>query len=293
VKKPDSIAAKLLEIRNEDIGDASTFLNKHMNDKFSSAVWAGALQQKWLSNAPNCGFMLRDSGNEVVGVLCAIYSQQLIQGRLEPVCNLHSWREMKPLLTKSILLVLAAIRQKGFHFTMFTPNQSGLEIFSYLKFKPLNSSVVPLLHTPRFRAGRHISVGADSGGGLDVGLLSERDQKIYNDHASFSWLDSLVFRAGDSYGFILYRRSKYKKLPSARIYFISDRKLFFQCWGEIKSCLLLKHKLFSSIIEARFLPEKTPFSLPSFPSQRTFYLSETLGQLDIECIYSELMVLDL
>ncbi len=293
MKKPDNIAAKLLEIKNEDIGDASTFLNKHMNEKFSPAVWAGALQQNWFSNSPNCGFMLRGRDNGVVGVLCAIYSRQLIQGCLESVCNLHSWVVLPEYRTKSILLVLAAIRQKGFHFTMFTPNQSGLEIFSYLKFKPLNSSVVPLLHTPWFRGAGHTSVGAGSGGGIDVGLLSERDQQIYNDHASFSWLDSLVFRAGESYGFMLYRRSKYKKLPSARIYFISNRELFFQCWGKIKNCLLLEYKLFSSIIETRFLPEKPPFSLPSFPSQKTFYLSETLGQLDIECIYSEIMVLDL
>ncbi len=291
MNKSDNIATSLLEINAEDIGDVAVFLNKHISGRLSTTMWGDVLRPRWPTSSSNSGFMLKDEAGKVVGVLCAIYSKQLIKGKEEQVCNLHSWAVLPKYRTKSISLVLTAIRQKGFHYTMFTPNKSGVEIFLYLKFKPLNDAVTPLLNVPLFWGSPKFTVISDDDSFIDA--LSPRDRQVFNDHAAFPWLNRLMFRCVDKYGFILYRRSKYKRLPSARILFISDRELFFQCWRDIRSYLLHKHKLFSSVIDSRFVEHKVSYSLPSKPSQQTFYLSSNLTPVDIECVYSELMVLGL
>ena len=288
--KPTASAASLLEIQSDDVVDVAAFMHRHMNRQFSSSVWAKVLRAQWLDDAPNFGFMLKEYNGAIVGVLCAIYSPQIINGERERICNIHSWVVLPEYRTKSVLLVLAAIRQAGYHFTMFSPNESGLEIFSYLKFKPLGKTVTSLFHIPSLPgSGVHFSEDDEEGGRG----LAEDQLKIYRDHLAFPWLNCLVFSKAGKTGFILYRRCTYKRLASARILYISDKALFICSWKAIRTHLLFSKGLFSSRIESRFIQEKLTFSRQPEPDQHKFYYSSSLCPDDIECIYSELVVLDL
>ena len=129
----ESSAAHLSPIRDGDIPRVARFLHEQMNDRFSVDTWMRTLSQSWIESPPNRGFMLEDV-DRVVGVICALYSQQTIAGETFQVSNPHSWCVLPGYRRRSVDLVLAVIRQKGYHFTMFSPNSSGIEIFSYLKF---------------------------------------------------------------------------------------------------------------------------------------------------------------
>jgi len=65
--------------------------------------------------------MLRD-GQRVVGTLLALYSERLVEGRLERFCNLTSRCVLPDYRSRSISLLTALLRQHGYHFTALTPD---------------------------------------------------------------------------------------------------------------------------------------------------------------------------
>ncbi|MCP5244669.1 MAG: hypothetical protein H6937_01390 [Burkholderiales bacterium] len=280
----------LCPISINDLDEVACFLHHHMSDRFTPQQWKQGISRSWLSDAPNYGFMLRNNA-QIVGVLCAIYSEQNIAGSQRRFCNPHSWCVLSDFRTRSIDLVLALIRQKGYTFTMFSPNKEGVEIFKYLKFKPLNDALLIFLNVPSV-----------SGSGKVVSHLDIEQAKMhlpahiaqqYTDHADFPWLKFLFFSEKDQYGFLIYKKQHYKRLASAWIMYISDTALFSRCWPAIRTHLLLKHGFFTSKIEARLLDHLMQVRLKPQPGHQKFYMSEELSADNIQNLYSELVTLDL
>jgi hypothetical protein len=287
--KPE-IKAKISPIEKKHIKEVSVFLNSHMSDRFSPEIWGDALNTSWLADAPNHGFMMKNDEGDVVGALCAIYSLQNINGKEERICNPHSWCVLPEFRTKSVLLVLSAIRQQGYHFTMYTPNTSGLEIFSYLRFKPLDNEISTLLHLPKL-LGKKLTFIEDNDKAMS--LMSDQDKKSYADHSVFPWLKRIVMTDGNKTVFILFKTHRFKKLPGINVLHVSDHEFFTQHWPEIRSHLLIKFGFCSTRIESRFLNESKFWSLKPEQGQQKFYLSQSLTPKDINNIYSELVALDL
>ena len=283
-------ATVLTAIGKDDLDEVALFLHRHMNDSFSQAEWKRGISQTWMSEVPNYGYMLK-SDAQIVGVLCAIYSEQSIAGSLKRFCNPHSWCVLADFRKRSIELVLALIRQKNYTFTMFSPNKDGLEIFKYLKFQPLDNRILILLNLPSAHGSGKVIEFQDKQ--QIKRYLPELAARHYLDHMQFPWLNFLCFRNKNQYGFLIYKRYRFKKLASAWIMYISDAALFHQCWPAIRTCLLLKHGLFTSKIEARLLdqPIKTWFE-PEQGAQK-FYLSDEVSANGIQNLYSELVALDL
>lgn len=284
------IKTTISPIEAEHISEVSIFLNRNMSDRFSPEVWGNALNTSWLAGAPNHGFMMKNDDGEVVGALCAIYSLQYINGKEERICNPHSWCVLPEFRTKSVLLVLSAIRQQGYHFTMFTPNTSGLEIFAYLRFKPLDNEISTLLHLPKL-FGRKLTFIKDDDRAMS--LMCDKDKGYYADHLVFPWLKRIVMTDGNKTAFILFKTHRFKKLPGINILYVSDLEFLVHHWPEIRSHLLIKFGFFSTRIESRFLNENKYWSLKPEQGQQKFYLSQSLTPKDINNIYSELVALDL
>lgn len=147
-----------------------------MNNQFTPQAWQQGISKSWLAEAPNYGFMLICE-EKVVGVLCAIYSEQYVAGRLERFCNPHSWCVLSSYRSQSIELVLAMIRQKGYSFTMFSPNKEGIKIFSFLRFKPLDNRVSILLNMPSLNFSGRVTIVTDKSKAKS--LLSKHTAKIF------------------------------------------------------------------------------------------------------------------
>lgn len=283
-------SCKVKPITAQDIDKVSVFLHQHMSNKFSATQWATCLETSWLSGAPNHGSMLETESGEVVGALCAIYSTQNVAGDTVNFCNPHSWCVLPEYRKSSVQLVLYVIRQKDFHFTMFSPNKSGLEIFSYLRFKPLESSVSTLVNVPLLRKNS-LKFG-ELNSALEESLPTEAKQ-VYDDHKKYPWLNFLLCTNGKNTCFIVYKVQKYKKLPSVNILYISDRQFVNKYWPDIRSYFLMSKGIFSARVESRFIEAEQYLSLSPEKGQQKFYLSPSLLPEQIENLYSELAVLDL
>jgi len=281
----------LTGISQNDLDDVAGFLHRHMNNRFTALEWKQGISKSWLLDAPNFGFMLKHD-NEIVGVLCAIYSEQPVKaGSAKRFCNPHSWCVLADFRVRSIDLVLALIRQKGYIFTMLSPNKEGIEIFRFLKFKPLNNEVAIFLNIPVVtNAGEVISQQKIE---QIRTLLPQQAARYYADHADFPWLSFLFFKSGDRYGFLIFKKQIHKRLASAWILYISDAALFRQCWPAIRTVLLLRHGFLFSKIESRLLDQPMKTLLKPEQGHQKFYLGDEISAECVQNLYSELVTLNL
>ncbi|MFT7527892.1 MAG: hypothetical protein ACI9LY_003051 [Arenicella sp.] len=286
--KADNLA--ISPINTTDISAVADFLHKNMNSRFSAEEWAQGLNACWLENAPNHGFMLRDN-HQVVGVICAIYSVQKVNGSEEYFCNPHTWCVLEEYRSKSVPLVLAVIRQQGYHFTMFSPNKDGEKIFSYLGFLPLSRAKVILPHIPSLKFFHRSDVFDKHG--ISPEWLPIDIAKCYQDHQAYPWLEMFAFRSEDDFCLVIYKATKYKKLPCANVTYISNKPLFEKCWGAIKNHLLFKHGTCCTRVDQRFLTQQPKLSFLTVDGPARFYLSSTVEPSAVEYIYSELTAMNL
>ena len=73
-----------------DIDGMVALLQGHMNPKWTAKRWRRLFTYKWQAHRPDFGRVV-DRDGEVVGCLAAVYSERVIEDRLERFCNPCAW----------------------------------------------------------------------------------------------------------------------------------------------------------------------------------------------------------
>jgi|RhiMethySRZTD1v2_1073278.scaffolds.fasta_scaffold57001_2 hypothetical protein len=281
--------AVVTPIQAAQLEEVGQFLHDHLNRRFTARAWSDALRHPWCEAPPNFGFQLRDGGR-LVGVLCAIYSDQAVGGRTEKFCNPHSWCVLDQYRNQGIGLVLAAVKQRGYHFTMLTPNPKVAEIFRHLKFKDLDAATLVFPNVPSARRlfrGGLIETHRDR-----IGMhLSGSDQRDFELHRQISWLHFVVVGQGTDRCLVAYKPTRWKRMPCARLVHVSNAEAFERLRGLVQHGLLSRGLLLSHV-EQRFVMGKPPLALTGKRGQAKLFLSPTLRDSQIRDLYSELAALD-
>src|SRR5882724_10477553 len=206
-------------IQEEHLREVGEFLNVHLNSKFSADPWIQSLTHPCSATQPNSGAQLRD-GAKLVGVHCAIYSDQTIEGRVEKFCNPHTWCVLGDYRNHGIGLVLYLIKQRGYHFTMLTPNPKVAEIFRKLKFKDLDTGIAVFFNLPTLRIRREVIVESDKASIAQY--LPPAVRRDYELHREIPWLRFLAFGRGEDVCLVVYKTDRWKRMSCARIIHVSD-----------------------------------------------------------------------
>lgn len=277
-------------IQAGDLAEVGRFLNEHLNAKISTEAWVASLSHRWAASQPNHGMQMHDEGR-LVGVFCAIYSDQWIDGNAERFCNPHSWCVLADYRNQSIGLILPLLKQPGYHFTMYTPNPKVAEIFRGLKFRDLDDRLYYFPNLPRPRLGRR--TGFATSDPAEIGdRLSGQLQRDFDMHRAIPWLHFVAFGRDDDACLAIYKLDVVKQLPSARIIHVSDPAALQRHGSLLRHHLLTAHGLATSWIESRFLLTAPPLSLSRKRQQPKLALSRSLKDADFRDIYSELAALD-
>lgn len=286
-KKPVTVSA----INTDKIHEAALFLERNMDHGVDYSAWSTAIKTSWIETPPNFGFALFNKENQIVGLICALYSCQKIDGKLFNVCNPHSWCVLPEYRDHSISLVLAVINQPNYSFTMFTPNKDGIQIFSYLGFKPLDNN---LKYIPNIPSLINSSITLITDEDKLTPLLNEENLKIHNDHKAFSSIKKVVIKTKEKKLFILLQTIKYKRCKSARLVYVDDYDYLIANIKIIKHLFLMKLGLIFTIIEKRFAKESYD-SIIGFREKghQRLYISKELKPHQIQYVYSELSALKL
>lgn len=274
----------------EDIDAVGHFLNEHLNPRISAQAWGASLRQPWLSEPPNHGMQLVTPEGERVGVLLALYSEQLVDGRVERFCNPHSWCVLDKYRHASIGLVLAIVRQRGWQFTMFTPNPKVAQVFQGLKFTVLDPSLLYFPNLPGIArsAGSFVEARPERIGSCLGGAARQE----YETHKHLPWLRFVAFGTEQDAVLAIYKPGRWKKMPCAMLSHVSDASLAVHHGSLLRRHLLAQGFLVSRI-EARFLTAAPPLALRTQRGQPKLALVKGLSGAQVRDVYSELMALDI
>ena len=275
----------------QDIAAVADFLHERMNPRITAKAWLAALTQRWTAAAPNHGWQLRDAGR-LVGVFCAIYSDQPVAGRLEKFCNLHSWCVLPEHRASSMHLVLPLLRQQDYHFTLYTPNPTVAAIFLGLGFRRLEDRLVYTFNAPHpglLHGGRFVEDDPQ----CVVPRLHGAALDDYGAHQGIPWLHFVAFGQGDDVCLAIYKRERWKRMPCAQLLHISDHGALRRHGALLRHHLLIHRRLPACRIEGRFLKAPPALSIAVPRTQTKLVRSATLADEQIGNLYTEIVALDL
>jgi hypothetical protein len=264
------------------------FLHRQLDSSRTPAQWADGLNPPWMHDAPNHGFVLRDEGR-IVGGIGALYASRPVAGRMERFCNITSWCVLDSYRQHSLRLAMAVVGQKGYHFTDFSPTKTVSGTLQFLKFKPLDDRQVVALNLPwPSSAGLHL---VDEPAALRRPLDTVLRQ-AYDDHRGPAWLRHVFIEGDGACCHVIYKRRRFKGLPAASLLYASDPALLRRAWRALGG-YLLSRGMVSTRVEWRLLGGAPwPSHVQSGFVPKVF-LSDTLDSAQIDCLYSEQVVLNL
>lgn len=278
------MTVELAPITDTDVAAVADFLHANHNDRVPWALSCSAAP--WKVEAPNHGFMIRD-GQRVVGTLLALYSERLVEGRVERFCNMGSWCVLPDYRSRSILLLESLLAQDGYHFTVLSPDVGPQEILAWHRFRFLDTSaaLIPNLPWPGLPGRTRISADPDVIEATIVGTELE----LYHDHAQALAAHHLVLIRGQDSCYVMYREFRYKGVPVfAIVLHVSNPDLFHRASRPLTRHLLIRHGLVATLAELRIIEHKPPlsFRLNNWPKM---YRSASLEPGQIDDLYSELV----
>jgi hypothetical protein len=301
---------ELVPITDADVAAVADFLHANLNPRVSSSTWCRVMSVSWMADVPNHGFMLRD-GQRVLGAYLALYSERLIDGRVERFCNLASWCVLPEYRFHSFRLLKALLTQDSYNFTDFAPNEKVEAVNARLNFRYLDTTVALLPHLPwptlpgRTKISAHADVIANT--------LAGPDLELYRDHARAPAAHHLVVLRGGESCYVMFRKRWWRGRPVlAAILYVSNPSLFQRTVTALARYLLVHYRLLATFAELRIvgIRPRASFLLPPprtllrwYDSRITrayaaryrgairskMYYSATLEPGQIDDLYSELV----
>ena len=274
-----------------DLPDVGRFLHEGLAKRISPEAWVASLSHRWAADQPNHGMQLRD-GDTLVGVICAVYSDQVIGGKLERFCNPHSWFVQDAYRHASISVLLPLIKQRGYHFTMFTPNPKVAQVFMGLRFKLLDDG---LYYAPNLPLAWPSPRGAFAEHRLPhiADRLGDPARAEFEAHRAIPWLRFVAFGVPGDACLVIYKIGRWKKMRCAFLTHVSDPAALGRHGRLLRQHLLLHAGAPVLRIEARFTDQPPPLAYRTRRTQPKLVSTRTLPDSSIRDVYSELMALDL
>jgi hypothetical protein len=275
---------ELRPITTADVGGVAAFLRAELNGRLSTDMWASAIVPPWPVDAPNHGFLLA-AGDRVVGVQLAIYSERLIMGRRERICNLAAWCVVGEYRIHGVRLLRSALAQPGYTFTDLSPSGNVLEVNQRLRFSEFDTRSVLLPNMPQL-GRRTIEVTADPAALAET--LTGDDLRRYHDHRGCLAARQALIMAGSEHCHVIYRKDRRKGISAfASILYASNPDLLRRALPELRSFLIRHDHLVATLGELRLVGRPNgAVDLPD--TRRKMFRSDRLRADQLDYLYSEL-----
>lgn len=268
-----------------DVPEVGAFLHRALNQRLSPEQWSRSMVPPWVVDSPNHGFHLRADG-DVVGAALAFYSERLIDGRSERVCNLGAWCVTDEHRSQGLRLVRALLGQRGYHFTDLSPSGNVVALNERLKFEHLDTSTVLVPNLPRPSRGVRIVTDPER----ISQVLRGAQRKIFDDHRAAAASRHVVVEVDGEPVYVIFRKDRRKGLPVfATLLHVSEPDLMPRAWGRLAGHLLVRHGAAATLVEERVLRWRPSPGRDLARPRPKMFRSSALGADDIDYLYSELM----
>ncbi|WP_217428387.1 hypothetical protein [Microlunatus speluncae] len=274
----------LRPITTADVGGVAAFLRAELNGRLSVETWAAAIVPPWPVEAPNHGFLLA-AGDRIVGVQLAVYSERLIMGRPERICNLAAWCVIEEYRIHGVRLLRSALAQPGYTFTDLSPSGNVLEVNRRLRFTEFDTRSVLLPNVPKLGRSSIDVTGSDA---ALAGTLTGDDLRHYQDHRGCLAARQVLIRSGTEHCHVIYRKDRRKGISAfASILYASDPELLQRALPDFRSYLIRRDRLMATLAEIRLVGHPNgAVDLPE--TRRKMFRSDRLDADQLDYLYSEL-----
>ncbi|NJD21022.1 MAG: hypothetical protein FIA95_17270 [Gemmatimonadetes bacterium] len=254
--------------------------------------WRRLFEPGWSRPEEHVGRALYD-GSRMVGFVGLLFAECMLRGRMERLCNVHSWIVLDEYRGDAMYLVLALRKQRRYTVTNMSPNDQVKEIFLRMGFEILEDRVLimrPPLSPNGFRAPRGSRVASDRE--AMSSLLDEADARVYRDHAAVG--NHLVMETGAGRCYGAYHVRRRRRLRTARFHHISNPAVFVQGLPALRPWLLRRHGVVIVECDPRMLHGlEVPYSFSIAKRFPRLFTSPSLDRFSVPSLYSELLLLDL
>jgi hypothetical protein len=278
--------AVLRPITDDDLDTVARFLHVHHNSNVSVDSFRRSFAAHHSGARPNSGVMLVD-GDDVVGAYLAYYSDRVVDGRVQRICNLGSWYVLPRYRRHSLRLAKAILAQEDVHFLDLSPSPTVAPLNKRLGFDYLDDRAVVLPALPWPWRTERIS----SDPVVIEQELSGEELQLYHDHRDAPAAHHVVLRDRAAVCYVVLRLAKRKKLPVAIVMHASHPEMLRRMIHPFVGFALLRHRVVAVVVELRWLNGKVPPGSIQRRLPPKMFRSPTLGREDIDYFYSELLYL--
>ena len=276
----------LRPITDDDLDRVARFLHAHHDGKVPASCFRQSFAAHRSPARPDNGVMLVD-GDGVVGAYLAYYSDRVVGGRVQRICNLGSWCVLPEYRRHSVTMATTLLRQEGFHFLDLSPSATVAALNRRLGFQYLDDRAVVLPAAPwPWRPG---SISADPA--VIQRALSGEELRLYRDHRDAPAARHVVLRDGGAACYVVLRMERRKQLPVAIVMHASRPELLGRMIRPFAGFALLRHRVVAVLVELRWLGGTVPRGSIRWRLPPKMFRSPTLGPDDIDYFYSELLYL--
>jgi hypothetical protein len=280
-------AVSLRPITDEDLDKVARFLHAHHDSTIPVERFRQSFAAQHSTSRPDNGVMLVD-GDEIVGAYLAYYSDRVVDGRLERICNLGSWYVLPQYRRHSLKMAKAILTRDGFHFLDLSPSDTVAALNKRLGFNYLDNRAVVLPAVPwPWRPAR---ISSDP---LVIQqALSGEELRLYKDHRDAPAARHVVLQDRGAVCYVVLRVVRRKKLPVAIVVHASRPDMLRRMIHPFVGFALLRQRVVAVAVELRWLDGKVPGGSIPWRLRPKMFRSPTLRPEQIDYFYSELLFLE-
>lgn len=232
------------------------------------------------------GFIIVDN-NKVVGFLGTIFSEHNAAQGKERICNLTTWYVEPAYRQHGMALFLKVMKLPNVSWSNLTAAPHTHEWLIRSGFKMLQDTQTTVLPLPKLFHKKNATVTLN----FSEKDLNIQNQAIYRAHQNLHCRHVLI-KKNNAECYCLLVITKYKKVPLAKIYYMSDTNLFREVLADIRFQLCWKLGVFYLNIEGNYLEGNKLYGAwikKLFPPR--LFKSNTLTREEMPTLCSEFFIL--
>jgi acetoacetyl-CoA synthetase len=277
------------EATSVDLDAVVTFLVQHLGGGKSASQYRHLFAYDWRAERPNIGYLVEDEEG-IVGFIGTIYSERLINGTSEKICNITCWAMKATARGKdSLKLMQRVLAQPGYTFTGISANEEMQRILRFFRFKELDGGkyFVPLMAGlgRTAKSGRAV---VHTNPEAIAARVDGETRRLLDDHVAYGCACLLLeSEIGDA--FVIAVRRRPGRLAFAEVLHASAPEIMMDHLPKLT--ITLFHMLRTMVVglEKRWVPR--PPLLSRQGGRATFFHSKTLDPGSIDFLYSEMVPL--
>lgn len=280
-----SSRSQLVRITDDLLQETCEFLHRELNGDISVEGWKSLVRYPWLQPNSDYGVALVRPNEGVVGVMAAIYSEQIIEGRVERFANLAHWCVKPAFRKESLRLIKAMMAQKELTLTGFSPISEVAKIVCGLGWKKLDDHVYLIPNLGVSFATRKLRVLTS----FDeiFAIVDERHRRIMSDHGKGSRGRYVLVTDGSQWCLSVHTIETRKGVALSIPIYLSDYGLFRRWIGLFLLTYRSLDGCWATLCQPRFLPRRPVIAVRLVEPRPHVFRSTSVVPASVTALYSD------